>query len=140
MVSVYFAAPLFSEGERAFNASVAEAVRKRGHSVFLPQEHAASLPPADSPERPAAEDAVFGADIGAIDACEVLLMVMDGRVPDKGACFELGYAYARGKTVLGLKTDTRVSEHGGDNVMLSSPLRGRIARGIGELLSMLDSV
>ena len=67
-------------------------------------------------------------------------MVMDGRVPDEGACFELGYAYARGKTVLGLKTDTRVSEHGGDNVMLSSPLRGRIARGIGELLSMLDSV
>ena len=140
MVSVYFAAPLFSEGERAFNASVAEAMRRRGHSVFLPQEHTASLPPADSQERAAAEDAVFGADIGAIDACEVLLMVMDGRVPDEGACFELGYAYARGKTLLGLKTDSRVSEHGGDNVMLSSPLRDRIAHSVEELLSMLDSV
>lgn len=140
MVSVYFAAPLFSEGERAFNASVAEAMRRRGHSVFLPQEHSVSLPPADSQERAAAEDAVFGADIGAINACGVLLIVMDGRVPDEGACFELGYAYARGKTLLGLKTDSRVSEHGGDNVMLSSPLRGRIAHSVEELLSMLDSV
>ena len=34
-------------------------------------------------------------------------MVVDGRVPDEGACVELGYGYAKGKRCYGIKTDTR---------------------------------
>ena len=34
-------------------------------------------------------------------------MVLDGRVPDEGACVELGIAYAKGKRCYGVKTDTR---------------------------------
>ena len=41
-----------------------------------------------------------------------------GRVPDEGACFELGYCYAKGKRCIGYKTDARSFIDGFDNVML----------------------
>ena len=34
---IYIAAPLFSEGERAFNEKVDAVVRECGHETFLPQ-------------------------------------------------------------------------------------------------------
>ena len=37
-------------------------------------------------------------------------MNMDGRVPDEGACVELGIAYENGKRCYGFKTDTRSVE------------------------------
>jgi nucleoside 2-deoxyribosyltransferase len=37
-------------------------------------------------------------------------MVLDGRVVDDGACVELGIAYALGKKIYGIKTDTRSLE------------------------------
>lgn len=37
-------------------------------------------------------------------------MLVDGRVPDEGACVELGLAYAYGKRCYGAKTDTRSLE------------------------------
>ena len=41
---------------------------------------------------------------------DIVVMVLDGRVPDEGACVELGMAYAAGKRCYGLKTDTRSLE------------------------------
>ena len=37
-------------------------------------------------------------------------MVLDGRVPDEGACVELGIAYASGKRCYGIKGDARSVE------------------------------
>lgn len=130
MAKIYFAAPLFCKAERDFNAHVTEILRKNGHEVFLPQEL-----PAGSDKR-----SLFDGDMAAIDACDVLLLVMDGRVPDEGATFELGYAYAKGKTCVGLKTDTRVSEMGGDNIMLEFSLSYGIARTVPELVEMLEGL
>ena len=65
---------------------------------------------------------------------------MDGRVPDEGATFELGYAYAKGKTCIGLKTDVRVSERGGDNIMLTHSLEYGIARSVAELVEMAEGL
>lgn len=42
-------------------------------------------------------------------------MLIDGRVPDEGACIELGIAYAQGKRCYGLKTDTRTIQLDLDN-------------------------
>ena len=36
-MKIYIAAPLFSEGERAFNEKVDAVVRECGHETFLPQ-------------------------------------------------------------------------------------------------------
>ena len=50
----------------------------------------------------------------------VLVMVLDGRVPDEGACVELGIAYALGKPCYGIRTDVRAAERGLDiNPMLT---------------------
>ena len=53
-----------------------------------------------------------------MDWCDTLLFLFDGRVPDEGACFELGYCYAKGKQCIGYKTDARSFIDGYDNVML----------------------
>ena len=53
-----------------------------------------------------------------MDCCDAILFVFDGRVPDEGACFELGYCYAKGKRCIGYKTDARSFIDGYDNVML----------------------
>ncbi|MBP5727242.1 MAG: nucleoside 2-deoxyribosyltransferase, partial [Clostridia bacterium] len=43
-----------------------------------------------------------------MDWCDAVLFLFDGRVPDEGACFELGYCcYAKGKRCIGYKTDAR---------------------------------
>ena len=139
MATIYFAAPLFCEAELDFNERLALLLRKSGHDVFLPHEN---TPDVDlSPETGrAGRRAVFLADVSAIDACDIFLMVMDGRVPDEGACFELGYAYARGKTCIGLKTDLRTSELGGDNMMLEGALSYGIARSVPDLLELLEGM
>ena len=50
----------------------------------------------------------------------MFLFVLDGRVPDEGACVELGIAYCQkylhngDKRLLGLYTDTRAAFKAGD--------------------------
>ena len=61
---------------------------------------------------------LFKLDCEHMDWCDTILFLFDGRVPDEGACFELGYCYARGKRCIGYKTDARSFIDGFDNVML----------------------
>ena len=139
MVSIYMAGPMFCKAELDFNAELASMLRGEGHEVYLPQDYLQVFPPAGS-ERDAIEEDIFLRDVSMIEKSEVFLMIMDGRVPDEGACFEMGYAYSKGKICIGLKTDVRVSEQGGDNIMLAVPLRNGMARSIPELLQMLSGM
>lgn len=58
---------------------------------------------------------MFELDKSKIFECDVFLFVLDGRVPDEGACVELGLAYAYKtlrkdeKLVVGLHTDSRAA-------------------------------
>ena len=61
---------------------------------------------------------LFQLDCEHMDWCDAVLLLFDGRVPDEGACFELGYCYAKGKRCIGYKTDARSFIDGFDNVML----------------------
>ena len=139
MARIYFAAPLFCKAELEFNERLALLLRKNGHDVFLPQENTPDVDLSPITGR-AGRKAVFLEDVSAIDECDTFLFIMDGRVPDEGASFELGYAYAKGKTCLGLKTDVRTSELGGDNIMLEGALGYGIARSVPELLMMLEGM
>lgn len=93
--------------------------------VYLPQEDGALLVElvADGMPVDEAKSAIFARDIQAIERCDILLLVMDGRVIDEGACFELGYAYRGGKICIGLKTDPRSLLPIGDNPMIECALR-----------------
>ena len=44
---------------------------------------------------------------------------MNGADSDSGTCFECGYAFAKGKKIIAVRTDFRAGESGGLNAMLS---------------------
>ena len=116
---VYIAAPLFSEGERRFNEVIDGIVRSCGHETFLPQRDGGCV--GDLPEVIRGKTKrrhLFEVDREHLDWCDAVLFVFDGRVPDEGACFELGYCYARGKRCIGFKSDLRSFIDGHDNAML----------------------
>lgn len=100
-MNLYFAGPLFTKAELAFNLAVATGLRARGHEVFLPQEQECQQ---------ATADAIFAADKEGIDACDCLIACMDGADPDSGTCWEVGYAYGMDKTILLYRTDIRSEE------------------------------
>lgn len=120
---VYIAAPLFNIAEKKQNEEIDCIFTLYGHKTYLPQRDGGCF--SDLPDfigdRPKGT-ILFEKDIEALDWCDTLLFVFDGRVPDEGACFELGYAFAKGKYCIGYKTDTRSLIDGSDNLMLSEPL------------------
>lgn len=79
---------------------------------------------------------VFKKDLEAMDKSDVFLFLLDGRVPDEGACVALGYFYSSGKPCVGLKTDTRSLVDGEDNLMIRMALK-KICRTKEELLEYL---
>jgi len=114
-VLIYLAGPLFSVAEREYNERLTTALETLGHRVFLPQRDGAEADrePYRSMSRDERRIAMFNLDRDMVLASEVFLFVLDGRVPDEGACVELGIAYchrlsaAPSKRLLGLQTDTR---------------------------------
>lgn len=114
MNKIYLAAPLFCRGEKDFNLLVTQLLEKQGYTVFLPQRdgyEAALLYGKTEPEK---TELIFNKDISEIKNSDIFFMVLDGRVPDDGACVELGFAYANGKRCYGIKTDSRSIELGMD--------------------------
>lgn len=128
---VYFAAPLFSQAECQFNQSLAEKLEVLGYQVFLPQRDGVERdkPPYDKMIKEERRLAMFELDTTKIIESDVFLFVLDGRVPDEGACVELGMAYTHktlqhpNKFLIGLHTDTRSAFIGSKlNPMVRVPL------------------
>ncbi len=96
-MKIYFAAPLFTSAERAWNKQLEQLLHQLGHQVFLPQEK-------ESSQRTA--KAIFDGDRAGLDWAEVVVAIMDGPDPDSGTSWECGYAYGKKPIVL-LRTDFR---------------------------------
>ncbi|TES88909.1 MAG: hypothetical protein E3J88_06725 [Anaerolineales bacterium] len=128
---IYFAAPLFSQAEQAFNLQLTEKLEEKGFRVFLPQRDGVEIGKPPFIEMPSDErsQAIFALDRDNVLEADVLLFVLDGRVPDEGACVELGIAYGqkhllqRDKLLIGLHTDIRGEFLGAKlNAMVCGPL------------------
>lgn len=114
MSRIYFAGPLFNAGEKEFNARVVQVLERAGYSVFLPQRDgmlAAELAGLTQEQK---VSRIFEKDVSELRGADLLVMVLDGRVPDEGACVELGIAYQLGKRCYGIKSDVRSLEDGLD--------------------------
>ena len=139
---IYVAGPLFSEAERAFNFIVDKHLQELGYSTFLPQRdgeelHAlvqSGMLSLDALSR------VFEKDISEIRKADLVVFIMDGRVPDDGACVEIGFAFALGIECIGLKMDSRSLMHGLDNPMILGALRFRVANSIDQLDTFVEDV
>ncbi len=55
--------------------------------------------------------------IEAIDRCDAVVAILDGPDSDSGTCVEIGYAQAKGKPIIGIRTDFRDGDIQGLNVM-----------------------
>ena len=98
-MKIYLAGPLFTAAERSFNQRLRDLLVKRGHQVWLPQEH--------EPRSRGARD-IFLTDVEGLDSSDVVVANMDGPDPDSGTCWECGYAYKK-KPIIVYRTDFRKS-------------------------------
>ena len=120
-MKIYIASPLgFSETTRDFYAArLVHKIEELGHHVLDPWKLT------DSQKIEAVWKLPYGADrrdkwkrlnveIGdnnrkAIDGCDAVLAVLDGADVDSGTASEIGYAFAKGKTIIGYRSDFRLS-------------------------------
>ena len=117
---IYFAAPLFSEAEREYNLKIVNLLESYGYEVFLPQRDGFLAPDLEGKSEEEKTKMIFEKDREEVLKADILFFMLDGRVPDEGACVELGIAYASGKRCYGIKNDARSIELGMDlNPMLT---------------------
>ena len=107
---VYFAGPLFSQSEKDYNLKVVKVLEDNGYTVFLPQRDGLEAPKLEGKTEEEKSQMIFEKDRDEVLKADILFMNLDGRVPDEGACVELGIAYASGKRCYGFKTDARSVE------------------------------
>ena len=143
---IYFAGPLFSQAERAFNLGLTKRLEQNDFEVFLPQRDGAERdkPSYDRMSADERREAMFELDERKIFECDIFLFVLDGRVPDEGACVELGLAHAHKKLLgtkkllVGLHTDSRAAFLSSKlNPMLLVPLE-HIAGAEDDLMKVLE--
>ena len=139
-IRIYLAAPLFCEAELDYNRKLARKLEAEGFRVILPQELESDINGIIESKGREAYKEIFNMDLVALLSSDALVMVLDGRVPDEGACVELGIAYASGIESFGIKTDVRSSEYGMDNFMITGALKGRVFDNVKDLGHSIKSV
>ena len=107
---VYFASPLFSQGEKEYNLKLVKVLEDHGYEVFLPQRDGYLAAELEGMTEEELIDLVFKKDFDEVLKADIVFVLLDGRVPDEGACVELGIAYANDKRCYGFKTDARSVE------------------------------
>jgi len=108
---IYLAGPLFTQAETAFNQQLAALLRSEAYQVYLPQEECLGI---TDPSQ------LFGICLKGLNQAALVLVILDGADADSGSCFEMGFAYAQGIPIIGLRTDFRGSgDHLGLNLMLT---------------------
>jgi nucleoside 2-deoxyribosyltransferase len=116
---IYFAGPLFTDAERAWNLEAARVLRAGlpEATLLLPQELCAAFDavPGSAPDFAR----IFATCLEHLLRADVVVAVLDGADADSGTSWEAGHAYARGVPVVGVRTDWRPAEDGSANCMLS---------------------
>jgi nucleoside 2-deoxyribosyltransferase len=120
-MKIYLAGPLgFSEaGMRFHQKTIIPEVERLGHQPLDPW-HLTPQSEIDAvmrmPYGPERRDAwrKLNREIGAnnraaIDRCDLVFAVLDGTDVDSGTASEIGYAFAKGKPILGYRGDFRLS-------------------------------
>jgi len=104
MPHVYIAGPLFNEGERWFDEQIEQIAAAAGYTTFLPHRDGTEGKIKSEKNIPA----IFAEDVAAIDRCDIVIANLNGITTDDGTAWELGYAFAKGKHLVGVYTDWRL--------------------------------
>ena len=104
MPHAYIAGPLFNEGERWFDEQIEQIAAAAGYTTFLPHRDGTEGKIKSEKNIPA----IFAEDVAAIDRCDIVIANLNGITTDDGTAWELGYAFAKGKHLVGVYTDWRL--------------------------------
>ena len=150
-MKIYTAGPLgFSEAGRVFHEQYVLAELKRlGHEALDPwklTDQSKIDAVLKLPYGQAKRDAwrVLNVEIGgnnrlAIDRCDLVFAVLDGVDVDSGTASEIGYAFARGKPIVGYRGDFRLSADN-DGLMVNLQVEYFIRQSGGDIITALANL
>lgn len=95
-IDFYIAGPLFNIYEQVFQQQIEAAIADLG-STFLPQR--------DCPQD---EEKIFSSCLDALQRSRYIVANLSGVDSDSGTAFEVGYAYALGKPIFGIRSEIAV--------------------------------
>ena len=137
---IYQAGPLFSAAEIRWHKDFKQQLAAAGYDVQWPGDFFSQQEidawGADASKR------IMERDRAAIDACDVVVALLDGAQVDDGTAWEIGYAYAKGKPVIGIRTDFRNAgdtSYGRVNAMIEGSCVA-IAKDLAGVLKLLESM
>jgi nucleoside 2-deoxyribosyltransferase len=134
---IYIAGPLFTLAEKEFNIRFAETIKlkMKGIEVILPQERASKFSHLENGKALIFEDC-----LKMVSEADIVVAILDGADVDSGTSVELGYAFAVQTPIIGVRTDFRISEDRGLNLMLSNICNTLIIDVTSNMSSIVDSV
>jgi nucleoside 2-deoxyribosyltransferase len=150
-MQVYLAGPLgFSEAGRAFHeAEVLGRLRALGHEPVDPwtltdqsRIKAVAKLPYGVERREAWRKLnleIAGNNCAAIDGCDAVFAVLDGVDVDSGTAAEIGYAFAKGKPILGYRGDFRLSSDN-EGAMVNVQVEYFIRKSGGDIITHVDEL
>ena len=134
MVRIYIAGPLCEEENRNFLEEIDEICKDLGFETFLPHRDCGLY---EGDENKIKE--ISDRDLEEIKKCEIMVGVLNGICIGAGTAWEMGYAQAIGKKVIGLKTDRKVKDSIGEiSVIIAGKVR--IIESIGQLKRELEKI
>ena len=139
-MTIYQAGPLFSDAERTWHKTAKAELEAAGFSVVWPGDLLTQ-------ERIIAAGAqapslIFSVCKEALEGCGCVVALLDGSHVDDGTAWEIGFAYAKGIPVYGIRTDFRSAgetSHNRVNAMIEGSLAG-FGKSIAEVITMLKKV
>jgi nucleoside 2-deoxyribosyltransferase len=137
MGKIYLAGPLFTDAERRWHQTAKAKLTAAGLEVVWPGELLT-----DARIKAAGQGApslIFKTCKDALDKCDRVVALLDGVQVDDGTAWEIGYAYAEGKPIYGIRTDTRIAGETGFsrvNGMIEGCLSGLVGT-VPELIAKL---
>ena len=102
---IYLSGPLFSLAEIEWASKVKTSLESQLEAdVIWPHEVASGSP-----------KEIFEANLRALMGCDLMIAILDGSQVDDGTAWEMGYFYALGKRILGIRTDFRMAGEAPDS-------------------------
>lgn len=113
----YIAGPLYNEGDRWFNEVLDAKAQEVGIHTYLPHRDLGIMSSVeDGP-------VLFKGDLEHLNRADIVIANLNGVTVDSGTAWELGYAYAHGKHIIGIHTDERIHVRYSDvNLMVLNSL------------------
>lgn len=99
------AGPLFTSGDRWYLEYIDDCCTELGYSTYLPHRDAGICSSSG-----AGSDRFFAADRAGLLEADVVVAVLNGPDVDSGVAWEIGFAYASKKPIVGIVDDTRVPD------------------------------